>query len=146
MFSLVCTSINGWVNNREAGDLRCHRTYYNITVMRKWIWKCCQQNGDLFVSMCWCYPNMHLIKLLMYLPYFDVTHEYHGVPNHWQLGCFCFCFQQHFQANSNANTKALHHWSFVRESTGQQWIPLTKGQLCGNVSIPWVHHEMGYRQ
>ena len=24
---------NGWVNNREAGDLRCHRTHYAITVM-----------------------------------------------------------------------------------------------------------------
>ena len=25
--------INGWVNNREAGDLRCHRTHYDIIVM-----------------------------------------------------------------------------------------------------------------
>ena len=24
MFSLICTWINGWVNNREAGDLRPH--------------------------------------------------------------------------------------------------------------------------
>ena len=26
MFSLICVWINGWVNNREAGDLRCNRT------------------------------------------------------------------------------------------------------------------------
>ena len=25
----------GWVNNREAGDLRRHRTHYNVTVMIK---------------------------------------------------------------------------------------------------------------
>ena len=25
--------INGWVNNYEAGDLRCHRTHYDVTVM-----------------------------------------------------------------------------------------------------------------
>ena len=25
--------INGWVNNREAGDLRRHRTHYDVTVM-----------------------------------------------------------------------------------------------------------------
>ena len=25
MFSLICICINGWVNNREAGDLRRHR-------------------------------------------------------------------------------------------------------------------------
>ena len=24
MFSLICAWINGWVNNREAGDLRCY--------------------------------------------------------------------------------------------------------------------------
>ena len=24
MFSLICAWLNGWVNNREAGDLRCH--------------------------------------------------------------------------------------------------------------------------
>ena len=28
MFSLICTWINGWVNNREAGDLRHHRTLW----------------------------------------------------------------------------------------------------------------------
>ena len=33
MFSLICARINGWVNNREAGDLRHHRTHYNVTVM-----------------------------------------------------------------------------------------------------------------
>ena len=25
--------INGWVNNREAGDLRCHHAHYDIIVM-----------------------------------------------------------------------------------------------------------------
>ena len=33
MFSLICARINGWVNNREAGDLRRHRAYYDVTVM-----------------------------------------------------------------------------------------------------------------
>ena len=33
MFSLICSWINGWVNNREAGDLRRHRTDYDVTVM-----------------------------------------------------------------------------------------------------------------
>ena len=33
MFSLICAWINGWVNNREAGDLRRHRTHYDATVM-----------------------------------------------------------------------------------------------------------------
>ena len=33
MFSLICVWINGWVNNRETGDLRCHRAHYDIIVM-----------------------------------------------------------------------------------------------------------------
>ena len=33
MFSLICTLINRWVNNREAGDLRRHRAHYDVTVM-----------------------------------------------------------------------------------------------------------------
>ena len=34
MFSLICASLNGWVNNGEAGDLRRHRAHYGFTVMR----------------------------------------------------------------------------------------------------------------
>ena len=32
MFSLICTRINGWVNNGEAGDLRRYRAHYDVTV------------------------------------------------------------------------------------------------------------------
>ena len=35
-FSLICASINGWVNNRQAGDLRRHRAHYDVTVMITW--------------------------------------------------------------------------------------------------------------
>ena len=33
MFSLICALINGWVNNREAGDLRRYRAHYDVIVM-----------------------------------------------------------------------------------------------------------------
>ena len=33
MFSLICTWINGWVNNPEAGDLRRHQAHYDVIVM-----------------------------------------------------------------------------------------------------------------
>ena len=33
MFSFICVWINGWVNNREAGDLRRYRAHYDVTVM-----------------------------------------------------------------------------------------------------------------
>ena len=33
MFSLICVWINGWVNNREAGDFRRYRAHYVVIVM-----------------------------------------------------------------------------------------------------------------
>ena len=33
MFSLICTRVNGWVNNREAGELRRYRAHYDVIVM-----------------------------------------------------------------------------------------------------------------
>ena len=41
MFSLICAWINGWVNNRDAGDLRRHRAYYDVIVLwfeREFVW------------------------------------------------------------------------------------------------------------
>ena len=33
MFSLICVGLKGWINNREAGDLRRYRIHYDVTVM-----------------------------------------------------------------------------------------------------------------
>ena len=33
MFTLIFARINGWVNNREAGDLRRYRAHYDVIVM-----------------------------------------------------------------------------------------------------------------
>ena len=29
VFSLICAWVNSWVNNPEAGDLKCHHTHYD---------------------------------------------------------------------------------------------------------------------
>ena len=33
MLSLICAWTNGWVNNRDAGELRRHRAHYDVIVM-----------------------------------------------------------------------------------------------------------------
>ena len=38
MFCLICAWINGWVNSREAGDLRRHRSHYDVIVMKTSSW------------------------------------------------------------------------------------------------------------
>ena len=40
MFTLICVWINGWVNNREAGDLRRYRAHHDVIVMtlfQRWL-------------------------------------------------------------------------------------------------------------
>ena len=34
IFSVICAWINGWVNNREAGDLRRHRVHFDVILIR----------------------------------------------------------------------------------------------------------------
>ena len=46
MFSLICVWISGWVNNREAGDLRPYRTHCDVTA-----W--CRKATSHFMSQCW---------------------------------------------------------------------------------------------
>ena len=47
MFSLICARINGWVNNREAGDLRHHQAHCDVIVMHCWnVIRSSQQSFD----------------------------------------------------------------------------------------------------
>ena len=62
MISLICDCTKGRSNHRDAGDLRCRRTYYDVTVMRD------DENvdyGDVSVS----------------LFSFAMPHNRHGVSN-----------------------------------------------------------------
>ena len=52
MLSLICARINGWLNNREAGDLRRHRAHYDVTAitcrfLERWVLGI----GALFVNV-----------------------------------------------------------------------------------------------
>ena len=73
IFSMTSAWINGWVNNREAGDLRRHRAHYDVIVMitrydiillyhavfrpfvgsekGAWIWTCTFDNDMCCVSL-----------------------------------------------------------------------------------------------
>ena len=53
--------------------------------------------------------------------------EHHGVSNHMRLNVY----RPFVQAQIRESLKALRHWPLWRESTGDRWIPLTKGQKRG---------------
>ena len=66
MFSLICAWIYGWVNNREAGDLRRHHAQYDGTVMfcmhycTCWMSDTCIRlaiSGDIYNQVCGQYMD-----------------------------------------------------------------------------------------
>ena len=61
MFSLICIWINGWVNSREAGDLRRYRAHYDVTEKP---WNMC--SGLLWYVLSWLYHQLlvHLCYLI----------------------------------------------------------------------------------
>ena len=49
IFSLICC-INGWVNNREAHDLRRHHTHHEVTVMQIQIFQIVEWSSDIILN------------------------------------------------------------------------------------------------
>ena len=56
--SLICVWINGWVNNREAGNLRCLRSHYDVNVMQ--LLTCLTDNEMLAIcATAWNQKSIH---------------------------------------------------------------------------------------
>ena len=127
MFSLICIWVNNWVNNREAGDLRPHRAHYDVTVM------------DAAETPTNCQSDWETLKLMLcVILRITVTSQW----AQWRLKSpASSSFAQPFvRGQIKENIKAPRHWPLLGECTYNRWIPLTKGQCCGNVSIWWRHH------
>ena len=60
LFSLIYAFINGWVNTREAGDVRRRRAHYDVTVM---IWRNTNET-----SWCMILSNTALFTLALDAP------------------------------------------------------------------------------
>ena len=58
MFSLIRAWTNGWVNNRDAGDLRRHRTHYDVIVLPNAAWSYIIFFLDMLTWLIW-YPYQH---------------------------------------------------------------------------------------
>ena len=55
MFSLICAWTNDWVNHGNAGDLKRHRTHYDVTLMRMWNVSICTYVSVIrYAFVCFC--------------------------------------------------------------------------------------------
>ena len=119
MFSLISAWINGWVNNRDAGDLRRNRAHYDVIVMKHRS-VCCRYrklynceydylwDALLFVITC-------IITLWFQMPFTAERPLYTYIPLE-----YCTCTLRSEMA------KALFTLQFVIQSFDSTWIPLQK--------------------
>ena len=79
MFSLIYASINGWVYNREAGDLRGHCAHYDVTVMSKVVATFKHVDGSFHIFMAttggdvWIITSLRIWVMCCMLSTFDVS-------------------------------------------------------------------------
>ena len=102
MFSLISVWINGWVHNGEAGDLRRHRSHYDVIVMNRLLFMLAFHSSVKF----WC-AFLHSFTRLncydttldkIFIHSLNYSHFYHIIPslavirqnwsNIWRLGTF----------------------------------------------------------
>ena len=83
MFSLICTWTNGWVNNRNAGDLRRHRDHYNVAIM----YYC----KDHYPVLIWC-SKSGTFPLFMQNPRYFV--QFNAFSHEMTLNSCYFIFKQ----------------------------------------------------
>ena len=93
-----------------------------------WHGHICHITGPLcWESIGYCY-NSNLVKMAPLSLYCITVMSW----VRWRLKLLASrVFAQSFvQVQIKENTKAPHHWPWLGESTGDRWIPLTKGQWC----------------
>ena len=78
VFSLIWAWTNGWVNNRDAGYLRRHRTHYYVTAMKTYNVMVNQTRGNVcYITprafrIKWQIPPVPLNKSVRYISYSEV--------------------------------------------------------------------------
>ena len=130
MFSLICTRINGWVNNGEAGDLRSHRAHDDIIVMYTRFVLCC-----VCISYRWMLPIFVRVTSLE-LELYDCPSASEAIWRIWIIVSHGH-LKVHCKTTTNKAQETCVHicrtafgitgplWG---ESTGHRWTPLTNGQ------------------
>ena len=115
MFSLICAWTNGWVNNRDAGDLRRHCAHYDVTVISNII---AGTSAGALQS-----PAERVESVTIRLE-ITLTSQW----ARWRLKSPASrLFTQLFiQTQIKENTKAPCHWPLCGEFTGDRWVKMAK--------------------
>ena len=106
MFSLICAWINGWVNNREVGDVKRHGVIMT-SLYCHWL-----LSSPVYLQT--LYNKCHYNDVIMSAMASQIT------------GVSIVCST--VGPGADKKIKAPRYWPLCGEFTGDRWIPHTKGQ------------------
>ena len=135
MFSFISDWINGWVNNREAGDLRRHRGHYYVNVMMEECetWTLA---GTLMRS-----------TSLLHLPGHHFTHHWSGLlgstqpPDSPPAECYLWTSLSKFGKNSCMNTAEVLI-SHRHDNVSGYLFPPSLQNINNWTQSPVISHQM----
>ena len=157
MFPLICAWINGWINNRKAGDLRRHRTLYDVSVM------CKSFKKNSFILLKVSSLRISGARMLTFLDYItvaiseademqsDVLIQHQHVKYLYYLLCRKYAYYC-FILGSNCSLLGCRH-SFVNMAVylhTDQWSvnplsqvvrPLTSGEISTRYKSRWYDND-----
>ena len=129
MFSLICAWTNGWVNNRDAGDLRRYRAHYDVSVMVQLIPenKLYQRTHSDTSTIIGRIQYANITNVNLFIPLATLQWRHNGLdsvsndqPHHCLLSRL---FGRRSKETSKRRVTGL--------CVGDRWIPRTNGQLRG---------------
>ena len=82
-FFYICTRINGWVNNREAGDFRRNRAHYGVIVMEVFVH--CKWNRIIRRSTIKSHLSFSVAPKFVFMAFYN-----HGLKQH-SSSCRIIC-------------------------------------------------------
>ena len=85
------------------------------------------------LPLCHMHPNRILVSMIWYTDDLESSITVTSLWARWRLKSQAsrLLAQSFVQAQIKENVKAPRHWPLWGESTGDRWIPLTKGQWHG---------------
>ena len=158
MFLLICTCINGWVNNCEAGDLKHHRVHYDVTVMQSNTHSVADVTQDTFSEenkFVWTHIRVWLFICVdrNSFPFPGDAHMRckHVISLQWRLNvrdsvsnhqCHDWFLSRLLRRRSKKKSKLRVTGLYAVNSPVTGEFPAQMASNAENVSIWWRHHVL----
>ena len=127
MFSFISVWINGWVNNREAGDLRRYHAHYDVIVITHGLKRLFHYTQKV-VKFSWYRIFADGNDFPHSVAHFVLEINYSDVIMSAMASQITGVFLAVCPGADQRKHQSSAPMAFLQEFTGNRWIPRTKGQ------------------